>query len=63
MMSVNSDIPANGHDWFRPDFVSYDCCRNCGIVRRMDGQNKPCRGQIGISLRGYEKRVVNDEGS
>lgn len=26
-------------------------CRHCGIVRRQDGQNKPCRGKIRVSLR------------
>ena len=26
-------------------------CRNCGIVRRKDGQNKPCRGKVRVELR------------
>jgi hypothetical protein len=31
------------HDWFefRPRLT---CCRKCGIVRRADGTNKPCKG-------------------
>ena len=39
------------HDWFRPDFIAYDCCRACGIVRRADGKNKPCRGEVKVTLR------------
>ncbi len=39
------------HDWFRPDFIDYDCCRKCGIVRRRDGKNRPCRGIARIGLR------------
>jgi hypothetical protein len=34
------------HEWFRPNFISYDCCRKCGIVRRADGNNKPCKGFV-----------------
>lgn len=31
------------HDWW--------CCSRCGIVRRRDGQNKPCRGRVRVALR------------
>jgi hypothetical protein len=30
------------HVWFEKDDLT-SCCR-CGIVRRADGKNKPCRG-------------------
>jgi hypothetical protein len=39
------------HDWFVPDFIGYECCRKCGIVRRKDRKNKPCRGVVKIDLR------------
>jgi hypothetical protein len=29
-------------------------CRICGIVRRADGQNKPCPGKVNVALRGGE---------
>ncbi len=31
------------HDWFQ--FRDLTCCRTCGIVKRADGTNKPCKGQ------------------
>lgn len=39
------------HDWFVPGFIGYACCRKCGIVKRGDGQNKPCRGVVHVELR------------
>lgn len=39
------------HDWFVPEFIGYECCRKCGIVKRRDGKNKPCRGVVTLSLR------------
>lgn len=32
------------HDWFFPRRIGYECCRNCGIVRRDDRKNATCRG-------------------
>ena len=49
-----ADPPA--HEWFTPDFLAYECCRYCGIVRRLDGKNRPCRGRVGISLRGHGRQ-------
>lgn len=31
------------HDWW--------CCTRCGVIRRLDGQNKPCRGRVRVALR------------
>jgi len=28
------------------------CCLDCGIMRRVDGQNKPCKGPVKLELRG-----------
>lgn len=39
------------HKWFRPVFIAYDCCAVCGISRRADDQNEPCRGVVRIGLR------------
>lgn len=39
------------HDWFKPDFIPHECCRKCGIVRRRDDKNGPCRGKVTLSLR------------
>jgi hypothetical protein len=32
-----------GADWI--------ICSRCGIIRRRDGQNKPCRGRVRVELR------------
>lgn len=42
------------HEWFRPDWLKseWECCKICGIVRRMDGiANKPCRGPVSVGPR------------
>lgn len=39
------------HDWFKPDFLKWECCRKCGIVRRADDKNNPCRGVVRVGLR------------
>jgi hypothetical protein len=41
---------SNGHHWIK--FRSLVCCRDCGIVRRADDRNKPCKGVVKIGLRG-----------
>lgn len=50
------DPSLGDHDWFGYAMVSpsgrtIECCRRCGIVRRADDANKPCRGFVTISLR------------
>jgi hypothetical protein len=39
------------HDWFVPKFIGYACCRKCGVVKRTDDQNNPCRERVVLSLR------------
>lgn len=34
------------HDWFI--FSGMECCRLCGIVRRADRQNSPCKGPVKV---------------
>lgn len=41
----------DAHDWFVPEFIGYECCRKCGIVRRADDKNKPCKGVVRVALR------------
>lgn len=36
------------HIWFKPTFLVYDCCRKCGIVRRADDKNSPCKGKVAL---------------
>ncbi len=40
---------SNGHHWISA--FKLTCCRDCGIVRRADDQNKPCRGVVRVGLR------------
>lgn len=37
------------HDWFH--YMTFECCRKCGIVRRRDRKNKPCPGPVRLDLR------------
>jgi hypothetical protein len=37
------------HYWMM--FNNLPCCAHCGIVRRRDGKNKPCRGKVRVALR------------
>lgn len=39
------------HNWFMPASITLLCCRKCGIVRRQDDLNSPCRGHVVLSLR------------
>lgn len=40
---------SNGHHWIKA--FNLLCCRDCGIVRRADDQNRPCKGLVGVALR------------
>ena len=35
--------------WFMNGTVSF--CRVCGFVKRRDGQDKPCKGPVKLTLR------------
>lgn len=37
------------HDWSSRGPLSY--CLKCGVVKRADGQQKPCRGPVKVGLR------------
>lgn len=40
------------HVWHRPrQFRWLLCCSKCGILKRKDGQNKPCPGYVAVTLR------------
>lgn len=41
---------SNGHKWM--EWVGMICCKDCGIIRHADDTNKPCKGRVGIALRG-----------
>lgn len=43
----------NGHIWHERIFSSMQikCCMNCGFIKNENKPNKPCPGQIGVSLR------------
>lgn len=40
---------AEKHLWF--EWHGMTCCKLCGIVKRADGKNKPCKGEVKITLR------------
>ncbi|MDB5612084.1 MAG: hypothetical protein JWP25_8984 [Bradyrhizobium sp.] len=39
------------HKWFYYDGVKGDCCQKCGIVRRADRMNNPCKGPVKVGPR------------
>lgn len=43
------------HEWFVPSRIGYECCRNCGIVRREDRKNATCRGVARVGPRDVEQ--------
>lgn len=52
---VSDPVEIIDHEWFdweRPDGRKLPCCRKCGMIRRADGQNKPCRGRVTVGPRG-----------
>lgn len=42
---------SNGHKWFYFKHDTFQSCVNCGIIRRKDDKNMPCKGKVKISLR------------
>ncbi len=42
------------HEWIF--WHNLTVCRKCGIVRRADDLNKPCKGVVG--MRAFEKPLV-----
>lgn len=46
---VVSEI-VDGHVWGHSNGIQWECCRVCGIIRRADKQNKPCKGAPNLRL-------------
>lgn len=47
---------SNGHHWIGyagrgSGSAAIVCCRDCGIVRRADDNNKPCHGIVHVGPR------------
>ncbi len=40
---------APAHEWFQ--FSNLVACRACGVVRRADDKNSPCKGPVRVALR------------
>lgn len=52
--------PNNGHSWVTGEQVGFEppsylsnklVCRECGILRRADGGNGPCKGRVKVTPR------------
>ncbi len=43
--------PVRQHDWGNHINSNWEMCKVCGVVRRADDQNKPCRGPARLTLR------------
>lgn len=48
------------HKWFVPEGKEYQCCRDCGIVRRGDGRNRPCVGLVRVGMRQLDKPLRDE---
>lgn len=47
----------NEHEWI--SFHGMPTCKNCGTVRRKDGQNRPCKGKVKITTRKSKNARTN----
>lgn len=43
------------HNWFHAKRYNMTVCKHCGIVKRRDGENRPCPGKVRVALR--ENRI------
>jgi len=49
------DRANGGHVWVAiPQLKLSQTCSKCGIIKRSDGRNNPCRGPVSISMRPVE---------
>ncbi len=39
------------HNWTKYPWLKWEICSQCGVVKRTDGKNSPCRGHIRAVLR------------
>jgi hypothetical protein len=44
---------SNGHKWM--DWHGMICCRDCGLLRRPNDDNEPCKGVTKIALRSHSQ--------
>lgn len=42
---------SNGHTWIKPDWLFVEACRDCGVTRRGDDANSPCKGKVAVDFR------------
>lgn len=58
-------VPAavQAHDWFTYGRLNWKCCRVCGIVRRADGKNSPCKGPVAVGPRSPHEPHPHEEQS
>ena len=48
----------NLHTWWL--WQGIECCKVCGIVRRKDDKNKPCKGPTRIVLRQLDPETYEE---
>jgi hypothetical protein len=52
---------SNGHHWIIfGGNAGMHCCRDCGLVRRADDQNSPCKGAVSVGPRSLPSHERND---
>lgn len=54
--------PPLSHQWFWPKGIRWECCKVCGIVRRADDKNGPCKGPVKIGPRAPSTPDTGREG-
>ncbi len=53
-VSATPKLAIGGHDWVEGNtIVKWPHCAICGIIKRHDGLNKPCKGASKLALREY----------
>lgn len=51
-MDVTMASAAMEHRWVTRPHIEWTFCADCNVVQRADGKNRPCRGPVGMTLRG-----------
>ena len=46
---------SGAHAWF--PYHGLTVCKSCGIVKRREGENKPCPGKVRVALRENRMRA------
>jgi hypothetical protein len=50
-MTWTPTTSTNGHQWGIFNKDAFECCKQCGLVRRRDDKNSQCKGRVRVEMR------------